>query len=41
MLEQLFAGNLGVPLAQPCLPEALWTMIEFEKAIAPESKEGC
>ena len=34
MLEQLFAGNLGMPMAQPCLTKALWTMAELKMALA-------
>ena len=33
MLEQLFAGNPGRPMVQPCLTEAPWTMAELKKAI--------
>ena len=33
MLEQLFAGNPGRPMAEPCLTEAPWTMAELKKAI--------
>ena len=35
MLEQLFAGNAGMPTGEPCLTEAPWTMVELKKAIAP------
>ena len=35
MLEQLFVGNLGMPIAQPCLTEAPWTMAEVKKGVAP------
>ena len=34
MLEQLFAGDLGMPMAQPCLTEAPWTMAELKMAVA-------
>ena len=34
MLEQLFAGNLGMPMVRPYLTEAPWTMAELKKAIA-------
>ena len=34
MLEQLFAGNFGMPMGQPCLTEAAWTMADLEKAVA-------
>ena len=34
MLEQLFAGNFGMPMGQPCLTEAAWTMAELEKVVA-------
>ena len=34
MLQQLFAGNLGMPMAQPCLTEAHWTMADIKKAVA-------
>ena len=36
MLEQLFAGNLGMPMAQPCFTEAPWTMamVELKMAVA-------
>ena len=34
MLEQLFAGNLGMPMAQPCLTEAPWTMAELKMVVA-------
>ena len=33
MLEQLFAGNPGRPMVEPCLTEAPWTMAELKKAI--------
>ena len=33
MLEQLFAGNLGMPI-RPYLTEALWTMAELKKGVA-------
>jgi len=33
MLEQLFAGNPGRPMVQPCLTEAPWTTAEPKKAI--------
>ena len=33
MLEQLFAGNPGRPMVQPCLTEAPWTMAAPKKGI--------
>ena len=33
LLEQLFAGNPGRPMVEPCLTEAPWTMAELKKAI--------
>ena len=33
MLEQLFGGNPGRPMVQPCLTEAPWTMAELKQAI--------
>ena len=34
MFQQLFERNLGMPMAQPCLTEAPWTMAELKKVIA-------
>ena len=45
MFEQLFAGNLGMPIVQPYLTEAPWTMAELKKAVARlkanKAADGC
>ena len=42
MLEELFAGNFGMPMGQPCLTEAAWTMAELKKSCrAIEGKQSC
>ena len=34
MFQRLFAGNLGMPMAQPCLTETPWTVADLKKAVA-------
>ena len=34
MFQRLFAGNLGMPMAQPCLTETSWTVADLKKAVA-------